>query len=137
METPPCQYILATCSVLELKVEYTSVMEMNSQPVVLIAMMFQWSVYVSNIKQLLGYFAYIHSSWYPMKFLYCYSSVNPEKFVAENNRVKNFRVKKFSLKLTIDENFQHQKLITLYIDYSIPKYFYFKVMCVRYLFFPL
>ena len=49
MEILLCQYILATCSVLEMKVKYTSVMEMNSQPVVLIAMMFQWSVYVSSI----------------------------------------------------------------------------------------
>jgi len=51
--------------------------------------------------------------------------------VAENIPVKKFRVKNFQSKLNIDKNFQHQKLITLYIDYSIPKYFYFKVRNVN------
>ena len=65
---------------------------------------------------------------------YCIITVNPEKFVAENIRVEKFRVKKFLSKLTIDENFQHRTLITLYMDYTMPKYFYFKVMYARYLF---
>ena len=39
-----------------------------------------------------------------------------------NIRAKKFRVIKFSSRQPIDKNFRHQKLITLYIDYSKPKY---------------
>ena len=49
-------------------------------------------------------------------------TVNPEKFVVINIRAKTFCVIRFLSRQTIDENFQHRKLITLYIDYSKPKY---------------
>ena len=61
----------------------------------------------------------------------CTPTVNPEKFMVINIRAKKFRVKNFLAEPTTDKNFQHR---TLYIDYSMLKYFYVKVMHRRYLF---
>ena len=47
METLTHQYILAIYSVLEMRVKYISVWEMNNQLVVRMTMMYHWNVYVS------------------------------------------------------------------------------------------
>ena len=49
METQTHQYILAIYSVLEMRVKYISVWEMNNQLIVHMIMMYQWNVYVSEV----------------------------------------------------------------------------------------
>ena len=49
MEAQTHQYILAIYSVLEMRVKYISVWEMNNQLIVHMIMMYQWNVYVSEV----------------------------------------------------------------------------------------